>query len=482
MPPQSDRLVRAPIDMERRMRLFTRLGSAVRGAAGATFAAAALALVALTPAQAHAQSLIRDAEIEDTLRVYCDPIFTAAGLDPKDIHIYIVQDQSLNAFVSGGQNVFIHTGLIMAARSADEIKGVVAHETGHIAGGHLASNAQAQSRAMIPAMVSIGLGVLAMAAGAGDAGAALIAGSQQFAMASYVRHTQVQESTADQMAVTFLEATGQSPEGLIAFFDRELRQYEFAQKRVPPYLLTHPLTSDRVQALRARVDDSRFKDIKDSPEDQRRFAMMQAKLRGFINEPGRTFRDYPATDVTLAARYARAVAAYRVPDTGQAVKETRALIAAEPNNPYFHELLGQILFESGKSADSIPAYRRAEALRPDSPLLMVGLARSLSAASGKAGAQEAIPILQRAVLIEPDNAYAWQEMANAYAITGDETMAKLATAEEAFSVGNYPRARYFAELAKKTLPEGTAAYRRASDIALVAENETRSAERGRGRS
>lgn len=443
-------------------------------------AALAGCVLALMPGVASAQSMIRDAEIEETLRIYADPIFKAADLEPKDISIYLVQDPSLNAFVSSGQNVFFHTGLIMASKTPDELKGVLAHETGHIAGGHLARARGAQERAMVPAMVSIGLGVLALAAGAGDAGAALIAGSQQFAMASYVRHTQVEESTADQMAVTFLEGSGQSPAGLISFFDRELRQYEFAQRRIPPYLMTHPLTSDRVQALRARVEASPLKDAKQSADDVQRFAMMQAKLRGFLNDPGRTFRDYPQTDTSLPARYARAVAAYRVPDTGQAIKETKALIAAQPDNPYFHELLGQILFESGKAAESIEPYRRSTQLKPNSPLLEVGLARSLVAANGKAGADEAIAILERAVTTEPDNAYAWREMANAYAAKGDDTMAKLATAEEAFSVGNYPRARYFAEVAKKGLKEGTAAYRRASDIAMVAENETRQAERGRG--
>jgi predicted Zn-dependent protease len=443
--------------------------------------AAALALVVgIRPAGA--QSLVRDAEIEDTLRVYSDPIFAAADLEPKDIRIYLVQDPSLNAFVSGGQNVFLHTGLIMAADDPDQLKGVIAHETGHIAGGHLTRSREAQSKAMVPAMVSIGLGVLALAAGAGDAGAALIAGSQQFAMASYVRFTQVQESTADQMAVTFLEKSGKSPDGLITFFDRELRQYEFAQRRVPPYLLTHPLTSDRVAALRSRVDASSTKNVKPSDEDRQRFAMMQAKLRGFLNEPARTFRDYPAKDVSLPARYARAVAAYRIPDTGQAIKETQALIAAQPNNPFFHELLGQILFESGKAKDSVEPYRKSVALRPGSPMLEIGLARSLIVANGKAGADEALAILQRSVTTEPDNAYAWREMANAHAAKGEENMAKLATAEEALSVGNYPRARYFAEIAKRALPPGSAAHRRASDIALVAENETRSAERGRRRS
>lgn len=433
-------------------------------------------------APASAQSLIRDAEIEDTLRAYSDPLLKAADLDPKDVDIYIVQDPSLNAFVSGGQNMFFHTGLILAAETPNQLKGVIAHETGHIAGGHLARARAAQSQAMIPAFVSIGLGVLALAAGAGDAGAALIAGSQQFAMASYVRHTQVEESTADQMAVSLLEETGQSPEGLIEFFNRQFRQYEFAQRRVPPYLLTHPLTSDRIQALRSRTETSRFNGVKDSPEDLHRFAMMHAKLRGFLNEPGRTFRDYPMSDTSLPARYARAVAAYRVPDTGQAVRETQALIAAEPNNPYFHELLGQILFESGKSADSVAPYRKAVALAPNAPLLQVGLARSIIAAQGESGAAEAIGMLQKAVSIEPDNAFAWRELANAYATAGDDAMAKLSTAEEAFAIGNYPRARYFSEIAKKALKPGTTAFRRASDIALAAENAVRVAERGRGRS
>jgi len=371
-----------------------------------------LAMVALAQPAA-AQSLIRDAEIEDTLRVYSEPIFRAADLEPNDIKIYIIQDPSLNAFVTGGQNVFLHTGLIMAAETPNQLKGVIAHETGHIAGGHLTRGRCGQQRAMIPAFVSIGLGVLALATGAGDAGAALIAGSQQFAMASYVRHTQVEESTADQMAVTFLEASGQSPDGLVEFFNRQFRQFEFAQRQAPPYLMTHPLTSDRIAALRARVDSSKYANVKDSPEDLRRFAMMQAKLRGFLNAPGRTFREYPTSDTSLPARYARAVAAYRVPDTGQAIKETQALIAAEPNNPYFHELLGQILFESGKAADSVGPYRKAVELSPDSPLLEVGLARSILAAQGKAGAQEAVALLQRAVTKEPGNAFGWRELDNA---------------------------------------------------------------------
>ena len=283
-------------------------------------------VLAIEPAAA-AGGLIRDAEIEQTLKIYGEPIFEAAGLKPEDIHIFIIQDSSLNAFVAGGQNFFLHTGLILAADNPNEVIGVMAHETGHIAGGHLARSREAMRQAMGPAWISIGLGVLAIAAGAPDAGAALIAGSGQMAQANFVRHTQVQESAADQAGMSYLEQTGQTGKGLIDFFNKNLRPYEFATRRIPAYMMTHPFTSDRVESLRRRVESGSHYNAVDTPDNIRRFQFMQAKLVGFLQPQGTVLARYPQSNRSQPARYARAVAAYRVSDLQGARTELQSLIS-----------------------------------------------------------------------------------------------------------------------------------------------------------
>jgi len=432
--------------------------------------------IGVAPA-ATAQSLIRDTEIEQTLRDFTDPILVAAGLAPRDVRVLVVSDPTLNAFVTQGQNIFLHTGLILEADTPNQLKGVIAHEAGHISGGHLARSLEAQRVAMRPAFLSIGLGILAIAAGAPDAGAALIGGSQQFALSSFFRHTQVQESAADQAAVTYLDRIGMSGRGLLEFFEEFRYQEVMSEPRRNPYFRTHPLSSDRIQALRERVDRAQNSNVPDTPENIERLRRVQAKIHGFLESPGRTYARFPPSDLSIAARYARAVAAYRVPDTEMAVRETTALIALEPENPFFHELLGQILFEAGRIAESIPHYRRALELKPDAGLIQIGLARALAADGNEADLAEAITILETVSLREPDNGFAWRELATAYDTRGDAGMARLATAEAAFSIGDVQRAEIFAQRAKRELDPGTTAWRRAADIAMVAQNA-----RSRGRS
>lgn len=445
----------------------------------AAMACAALLLSVFSAATASAQSLIRDAEIEDTLRLYTEPLLRAAGLDPNDVRLYLVNADSINAFVSGGQNIFVHSGLILAADNPNEMIGVLAHETGHIAGGHLARSREAANRSMGPALISIGLGVIAIAAGAPDAGAMLIAGSQQFAMSNFVRHTQVQESAADQAAAQYLEATGQSGQGLVDFFNENMRPYEFQMRRAPPYLLTHPYSSDRVEALRQVVDRGSHHNAVDSEENLRRFAFMQAKLIGFLRTQGQTLARYPLSDTSQPARYARAVAYYRTSDLAGARRELDVLIAEDPRNPYFQELMGQILFENGRAADSVAYHRRSLELAPNEPLLQINLARALTAAGGRDGAAEAVQLLQLAIDREPNNGFAWREMAQARNQLGDEALAELASAEQTFAIGDYSSALNFAERARRSLPRNTPSFQRANDIVTFASNEIR--ERARDR-
>lgn len=429
---------------------------------------AAAALVAFA-SPAFAQGFIRDAEIETALRDFSTPIWKAANLNPNDVTIVLINDPTLNAFVSGGQNIFVNTGTILASDTPGELKGVLAHETGHISGAHLARSDSAIAKAMVPAYISIGLGVLAMATGAGDAGAALISGSQSFAYGAFARYSQVQEASADQAGASFLDQSGQSGEGLLKFFEKFRYEEVMSNARRSPYFRTHPLSSNRIEALRVRVERSAHANTPDTPEDIHRLKMMQAKLYGFLETPARTLVKYPEKDTSMPARYARAVAAYRVPDTGKALKEITALIAEEPTNPYFHELWGQILFESGKAKEAIPHDREAVRLMPVSSLLLTNLGRSLNGSNDQANYKEAIGVLQKAVTLEPGNVYAWRELAAAYDATNDEGMARLATAEQAFSMGDYSRALSFGQRARQVLPQATASWRRAGDIVSISQ-------------
>jgi predicted Zn-dependent protease len=442
--------------------------------ARSVFTALALVGAMALAAPANAQTIIRDAEIEGVLRSYTDPIFRAADLDPSRIEVIIIQDNSINAFVTNSRTMFVHTGLITAAQSPNEVKGVLAHETGHLAGGHVLRSREAMRNAMTPAFMSIGLGILAVAAGAPSAGAALIAGSQQFAMADFVQFSQAQEASADQAAVTLLDKSGQSAEGLVTFASRQFRYNEMrSAQRIPPWMRTHPLWSDRIQALRNRVEQSEHRTAVDSPADQEQLRLIQAKLYGYTENSGRTFIKYPDKDTSAAARYARAVAAMRTSDFGRADREAKSLVTEFPQNPYYHELFGEILLTSGRAGEAVTQHRRALELKPNNALLQINLARALLQTNDASKLDEAVTLLQHATAIEPDNASAWYELAAAHDSRGEEGLARLASAELRFAIGDWPAARSFAERAKERLERGTTPYQRALDISTIAETNVR---------
>lgn len=419
---------------------------------------AAAALPALS------QSLIRDAEIEQTLRDWTDPILEVAGLEPNDVGLFIINDPSLNAFVAGGQRIHLHTGLIMASDNARQVKGVIAHETCHIACGHTVTRARAASIASRPALVSIGLGVLAIAAGAPDAGAALIASSQQFAALNFFVHTRSEEAMADTKAVQYLAALDQSPMGIVEFFDKFRYQEVLSEARRYPYFRSHPLSSNRVRTTRTLALESGLAEKPEDPIVEKQFDMMKAKLVGFLEPPARVFRDYPPTDTSKPARYARSISAMQVADLGTALKEIDSLIEEEPENPYFHELKGQILFETGKPADSVDPLLEANRLLPENSLLQVSLARSLLSRSDPGDAEIAEEALRDALIAEPNNAFAWTQLAIVFEQQDNRPMAQVATAEAAYNIGNYPRAHSFAQRAIRELEPNTPAFRQASDI------------------
>lgn len=416
---------------------------------------------------AFAQSMIRDAEIEKVIRDYSTPLFEAAGLNPKDIQIYIVGDKSLNAFVTDGQKMFLHTGIILEAKSPNQLKGVIAHETGHIAGGHLARSIEAERAAMVPAFVSMALGVLAIAAGAPDAGAALMASSQQFAILNYFVYTRIQESSADQAAFEFLEKTNQSPQGLIDFFEKFRYMEIMSEARREPYFRSHPLSTDRISALETRQKREKFSSSPDSLEDIKKLKLIQAKIFSFVYPSTLTYSKYPLKDNSEEALYARAIAYYRAPELDLATGSVEKLIKLAPENPYYQELMGQIYFENQKSDKAAPFYKRSVELAPNEALLRVGYARTLINLGKPADLSEAESQLKSAIRLEADNAFAWNQLAIVADKQGKTGMARLATAEEAFALGDFFRANKFSQVAMKNLEKSTPNWQRAADIRAI---------------
>lgn len=436
-------------------------------------AAAALSLLALSAAPAAAQGLIRDTEIERVMRDYTDPMLVAAELDPTAVDLYLIGDMSFNAFVTQGQNIFLHTGLIIRAESPNEIKSVIAHEIGHIQGAHLARIGDAQRSGMATMAASIGIGLIAALAGAPDAGAAIIASGPQFATLDMLRYSRGQEAAADQAAVRLLSATGQSGRGLVTTFERLAYQERISFQRRWEYFRSHPLSADRVAALRRNVEASEFADRTDTPEEIAMLERIQAKIIGFMAPPGQTFDRYPETDTSLPARYARSVAWFKQGSTDRALEEVDRLLEMEPDNPFFHELMGQILFESGRIAPSVAPQRRALELLPDAPLFKIYLARSLVAENDPDGAREAIRLLAQALVSEPDNSFGWFQKSLAHQQLGEISMAELSTAERYYAVGDEMQAYIFAQRAQEDLERGTEAWIRASEILAVTQPSSR---------
>ncbi|XBQ15537.1 MAG: M48 family metalloprotease [Oceanicaulis sp.] len=436
-------------------------------------ALAALGAVSLGTASAAAQGLIRDTEIEMEMRAYTDPLLQAAELDPRSVDFYLVGDMEFNAFVTGGQNIFMNTGTIVLAHNPNEIKGVIAHEIGHIEGAHLVRMQDAARGGMATMAASIGIGLIAALAGAGDAGAAIIASAPQFATMDMLRYSRGQEAAADQAAVRFLTATGQSGRGLVATFERLAYQERVSFQRRWEYFRSHPLSADRVSALRRNVEGSPYADVEDTAEEIATLRRLQAKIIGFMAPPAQTFERYPESDQSVPAQYARAVAYYKQGLTDRAVEAADGLLAEEPDNPFFHELKGQMLYESGRIEDSIAPYRVAVEALPQAALLRIGLAGALIASGDEDLVREAVGHLNVALVEEPDNAFGWFQKSLAHQALGETAMAELATAERAYHVGDEMQAHIFAQRAKEELERGTEAWIRAAEIIAVTQPSDR---------
>ncbi len=433
-----------------------------------------LALLAATVIAAQpvaAQSVLRDAETEHFLNDIAEPLVEAAGLEPGNVDIVLLHDPSINAFVAGGQAVYIHSGLIDAADTAEEVQGVIAHELGHITGGHILRYGEGAAAASKISLLSMLAGVGAVLAGAGDAAMGIMMAGQQAALGKFLAFTRTQESSADAAGAQYLSDAGISGRGSLAFFGKLLNQeYRYARNQDDDatFSRTHPLSGDRIASLRLAYEADPAWDAAANAEHQRRFERIKAKLSGYLAKPSETLRDYPESDQTIPALYARAYAYHKNARVDRALDAADALLVADPQDPYFLELKGQVLLESGRPDEALDPLRRATALTNAEPLIAAMFGHALIATEDKVHFEEAESVLRAAVGRDRRNPFAWYQLGVVHAARGDMPRARLASAEQQVMNGQYALAIRSAGFAEAALPTGSPDWLRAQDIGFQA--------------
>ena len=418
--------------------------------------------------------VLRDTETEQLLPDYTRPILRAAGLEKQNIQMVIINQSVFNAFVADGRRIFVNYGAIMQSETPNQIIGVMAHETGHLAGGHLAKMREQMAQAQTQMIIAMLLGAGAIAAGAGsgggggsglaNAGAALMSAPGEVIRRTLLSYVRQQEENADKAGVKFLTATGQSARGMHETFKRFTDESLFAARGADPYVMSHPMPAARVAALEELARSSPYWDKKDDPALQLRHDMVRAKISAFMERQDTVYRRYPLSNNSLPARYAHAIATYRHGDLRSALAQIDALIQLQPNNPYFHEVRGQALLEGGKPLEAIAPLRKAVQLSNNAPLIEMLLGQALVAADNKAYTDEAIAILRAAVSRETEAPIGYMQLAMAYGRKGDYAQADLASAQAAYLRGDNKTARDLASRAKTRFAIGTPGWVKADDI------------------
>jgi predicted Zn-dependent protease len=433
--------------------------------------AAGLALASAAAAENQRLTIIRDAEIEALLRDYAEPIFAAAGITSNDAEIVIVLNKQFNAFVASGRRMIIHTGALLEAETPNEVIGVLAHETGHLAGGHLESlrNEVARAQAIGAAVSALGMAgmVAGVASGTGSGaqmGSALAMMGPSLAERSLLSYRRTQELAADRAALSYLNATHQSARGMVKTFERFADQQLFSARYADPYAQTHPMARDRLQQLEEAAHQNPYWDAVDGDQMQLRHDMMRAKLSGFSESPSMVGRRFPRSDDSMPAQYARAIVAYRTGGTVEAVRAIDALIGRVPNYPYFHELKGQALLEAGHAREAIAPLRQAVALAPQAGLIRIMLGHALLQTGNDAELEEAVANLITGLRSDTLASVGYRHLATAYHRQGKFAQAELATAEGLLIDGDIDSAKVFAQRAQAKFGRGSPGWLKAEDI------------------
>ena len=435
--------------------------------------------VALAEEKRRGPNLIRDAEIEGLLRTWSRPIFKAAGINPGDVRVFIIADDNINAFVAGGQRIFMNTGLFTKTKSPDEVIGVIAHETGHIAGGHLAALKNEVDRASTERIIGMLVGVAAAVGGAAagsseaaKAGQGIMLGSQGIAQRNMLSYQRSMESAADQAGLKYLLATKQDPKGMLTLFQKLANESIALTSRADPYMFSHPMPLDRIRNLEIAAKKSPYFGQPDDPGQVLRYNLVKAKLMGFMQSSQRVFQRYPSSDTSLESRYARSIAMFRRGDIKNALPILDSLTDEVPQNPYFWELKAQALLENGQPARGIPAIEKARKLLPNNGLLQLLHAQILLATNDAARADQALKLLILARKTEGDTPVIFKSEAQAHALKGDLARADLATAEYYWLTGEKNLALEKAKKAQTRFKKGTREWLRANDILTFASRKS----------
>lgn len=423
----------------------------------------AVLLARSAPAEAQGLPLIRDTEIETLLNDYAQPIFKAAGLGTQRVAVRIVRNDAFNAFVLDGRNVFVHTGMLMQADTPNQVIGVIAHEAGHITGGHVAAMqarlAREQTRMLLLRVLGIGAAIVS---GRGEA----IVAADEVVIRSFLAERRSQESAADQAGLSFLSATKQSGRGMLETFERFAQQEYVSDAYKDPFVRSHPVAVDRLRQLRDGVEKSPFYAQKDSADLQLRHDLMRAKLAGYLNQQQAVANRYPVADNSLPARYARAIAKFFRGGPGAleaALADVEGLIHERPTYPYFHELKGDLLMRSGRSKDAIPPLRQAIKLGGEANLIQVQLATALLATNDAAVLPEAMQILKKS-LVADQNPRGYRALADANYRSGKAAEADAAVAQAAMLEGDLKQAQIFAKRAQRGLTQNSPLWITMDDI------------------
>ncbi|WP_343314297.1 M48 family metalloprotease [Brucella sp. BE17] len=439
----------------------------------AAFSAMAIAVTAVTPASAQSRGvpIVRDAEIEALVSDYAAPILKAAKLNRRGVRVILVNSQSFNAFVDG-RRIFINTGAIMQSETPNEIIGVIAHEAGHLAGGHQdrlrEQLSRARTMAVIGTLLGVGAGVAGAAAGSGSAasaGGGIALGSTEMAMRTLLSYQRTEEITADRMAVNYLNATGQSTKGMLDTFQRFASALSLSGTQIDQYRISHPLPRERIANLETLAKKSPYFNKTDSPALQLRHDMARAKIAAYSGSMGALQRMFRSNPGGLAARYGNALSSYLNGSARSALPKIDALIKEQPQNPYFHEIRGEVLIKANDAAGAAKAFQKAVSLDPrKSALLRMNYGRALMLTGAKANMPTAIKEIKAGIASDPEFPGGYGYLAQAYGQQGDTALSDLASADMNFYAGKLQQAQIFAIRAQKKMKPGSSDWLRAQDI------------------
>ncbi len=425
-------------------------------------------------AQSHAQSLIRDPDIEFGLRELAFPVLRAAGLSTNQVRILVVNDNTFNAFVIDYNAIYLNYGLILSVDSPEMLQAVIAHEAAHIANGHLARRHQNLQDAQRKASLGTALALIAAAAGGGEAAAGIAAGTQGAAIRGFLGHTRAEEASADRSAASYLRWAGISPKGMVAIHRKFAGQELLSTANQDPYMRSHPTSRDRLRAAEAFLDEFGDQTQPNETADYW-FARVKGKLSAFLRSPSWTMRrakEETAYDIRMMRE---ASAHHQNRDLARARAAIDEALKIRPEDPFYYELKGQILLENRQLSEAVNSYAQAVEMAPHDALILAGYGRALLLQGQTDTALEA---LEKARARDYRNARLMRDLGVAYSKVGNNGMASTVTAERYALQGRLADAGIHARRAIGQLPEGSPGWQRAQDV-LIASKRAEKAKRKR---